>query len=191
MQDNSSLRLLSKDGREQLWLRRLHEQNGDEVLEIRGVLEPGVTGPPLHIHYVLNEETTVHQGTLGVMLDGEKLLIRAGETASFPPGSVHRWWNAGNDKIEFTGHAFPAGDLDKYLQGVFAVVNASPTGKPSLFYMSHLLWRHRRTHALVVLPVALQWVILPLVVLLGTVLGKYRGTAWPASPGTCGGAPLF
>jgi hypothetical protein len=37
-------------------------------------------------------------------------------------------------------------------------------------------------------PVFAQRMLLPLVVGLGWLLGKYRGSNWPASPETCGGA---
>lgn len=185
----AELVLASKDGRERLRLRRVRDARGDEVLEISGALDPGVTGPPLHVHYRLSEETTVLAGRLGVLLDGRELVIAAGETSVFPPGSRHRWWNAGDSTIEFTGRASPAGDLDRYLQGVFALVNASPTATPSLFHMAHLLWRHRHTHAVMMPPRLIQWIALPVIVLLGTLLGKYRGDDWPASPATCPGAP--
>jgi len=38
-----------------------------------------------------------------------------------------------------------------------------------------------------------RWVqtfLLPVVVLLGTVLGRYRGTEWPGCPARCTEAPL-
>ena len=69
----------------------------------------------------------------------------AGGTAVFAAGTRHNWWNAGDDLLEFSGQATPAVDLDRYLQGVFAVVNASPNGRPSIFYMAHVLWRHRNS----------------------------------------------
>ena len=188
-ESSAQLVLVSPDGREHLTLRRVPGEQGSEVLEVDGRLLPGVAGPPLHMHYKLSEETTVTAGTLGVLLDGKAFTCTPGQTTVFPPGSRHRWWNAGDQPVEFRGRAVPAGDLDQYLQGVFALVNASPSGKPSFFHMAHLLWRHRSTHALVVPPVSVQRVLLPLVVGLGWLLGKYRGSDWPASPETCRGAP--
>lgn len=47
----------------------------------------------------------------------------------------------------------------------------------------------RYLQALVV-PRAVQRILFPIVVLLGTALGKYRGTAWPGCPSRCPGAPL-
>ena len=40
------------------------------------------------------------------------------------------------------------------------------------------------------MPRALQTLILPLIVFVGTLLGRYRGTGWPGSPAHCVAAPL-
>jgi hypothetical protein len=106
-----------------------------------------------------------------------------------PAGVVHAWWNAGADVLEMSGRAVPAADLDRYLQAIFAVLNANPSGRPSIFYMVHVLWRHRRTQALASPPRVIQRTVFPFVLLVGRVLGKYRGDNWPGSPASCTGAP--
>ncbi|MEO1992961.1 MAG: cupin domain-containing protein [Pirellulales bacterium] len=191
MPDSPPLILESPDKRERLLLSRIRGPHHQDILNIHGTLAPGVQGPPLHTHFQLSEETTVLRGTLGVLLNGKQLIISPGETCVFPPGSKHTWWNAGEDVIEFSGHAVPAGDLDKYLQGVFALVNSSPTGKPSLFYMAHLLRRHQKTHALIHPPRFLQRIALPIIVFVGWLLGRYHGDTWPACPTSCPGAPMI
>ena len=89
----------------------------------------------------------------------------------------------------FEGWARPVVDLDRYLDAVFEVVNAGPSGRPSLFYMSHLTLRHRQTQAVLFMR-PIQAVLLRAVVLLGTILGRYRGTDWPGCPTRCLGAPV-
>ena len=32
---------------------------------------------------------------------------------SFPRGSIHRWWNDGNEPLVFEGYVRPAVDLDR------------------------------------------------------------------------------
>jgi hypothetical protein len=83
----------------------------------------------------------------------------------------------------------PAVDLDRYLQAVFAILNASSTGRPSVFYIAHALWRHRHTQASLVPPRFVQRILFPVVLLIGRILGKYRGESWPGSPESCTGAP--
>ena len=117
------------------------------------------------------------------------LVVHTGEPAVFPAGVVHSWWNAGEDLLEFSGRATPACDLDRFLQAIFAVVNASPAGRPSLFYLAHVLWRHRHTQQPAVPPRLVQAIVFPVVLSVGRLLGKFRGTRWPGAPGSCGGAP--
>jgi hypothetical protein len=79
--------------------------------------------------------------------------------------------------------------VDRFIQALWAVLNASTSGRPSIFYLAHVLWRHRRTQRIALPPKAIQWMLFPLILLIGNVLGKYRGAAWPGSPSSCTGAP--
>jgi mannose-6-phosphate isomerase-like protein (cupin superfamily) len=172
-----------------LRMRRVRDAAGQIVLRIDGSLPPRASGPPVHVHFHQREEGTVKAGSLGAQIGKEKVVVPAGGTPVFPAGVVHSWWNAGDDLLEFSGQATPAVDLDRYLQGVFSVLNASSTGRPSLFYLAHVLWRHRHTQSIVSPPRAAQRIVFPLILLIGRVLGKYRGTSWPGSPESCTGAP--
>ena len=183
------LRLENRHTGEILLMRRQRTSEGQTVLLIDGSLPAHTAGPPLHIHFQVLEEGTVKAGTLGAQIGGKQFQAKAGESASFSPGVIHKWWNAGDDLLELSGRATPAGDLDQYLQALFAVLNASPSGRPSLFYLAHVLWRHRFTQAVMLPPPAIQRFLFPVILLVGRVLGKYRGDGWPGSPAMCPGAP--
>jgi hypothetical protein len=88
------------------------------------------------------------------------------------------------------GDVKPAIDLDRHLQATFDVMNSAPADRPPLFYIAHVAWRHRRTQAALFMPLALQAIMLPLIVLVGTLLGRYRGADWPGSPARCAGIPV-
>jgi hypothetical protein len=141
------------------------------------------------MHFLQREDGTVKAGSLGTLVGDKKSVLSVGETVYFPAGVVHKWWNAGKDRLELTGQAIPAGDLDRFIQALFAVLNASPSGRPSIFYMVHLLWRHRHTQVVMVPPRIIQQTVFPFILLVGHVLGKYRGDSWPGSPASCPGAP--
>ena len=172
-----------------LRMRREQDAEGQVVLALDGSLPPRMDGPPPHVHFRQREEGRVRAGSLGVQVGSEKGVVPAGGTAAFPAGVVHTWWNAGDDPVELSGHAIPAADLDRYLQAVFAVLNASASGRPSLFYMAHIALRHRHTQGFMTPPLAIQRIVFPLVLLVGYLLGKYRGGSWPGSPESCSGAP--
>jgi Cupin domain len=184
------LKLENRHTGEELRLRRVHDSGGQTVLVIDGSLPPKSDGPPPHVHFDLLEEGTVKGGSLGARVGNETIVVPAGGRAVFPAGVVHSWWNAGDVLLEFSGRAVPAGDLDRFLQGIFAVLNASASGRPSIFYLAHLLWRHRHTQAIVAPPRIIQRILFPVVILFGQILGKYRGTNWPGSPTSCTGAPI-
>ena len=175
---------------ERLELRRILSRDGIEEIQLDGSLPPQRQGPPLHVHFAEDEHGEVLSGTLSAVVDGRELRVSAGESARFPRGSAHRWWNDGDTELVFRGIVTPAVDLDRFLQALFEVINAAPAGRPSLFYLAHVLHRHRRTQLALVMPRMLQRVMLPLVVIIGTMLGRYRGTAWPGCPTRCAGAIL-
>jgi hypothetical protein len=175
---------------ETLRLSRVRDPEGQIVLNLQGSLPPRASGPPAHVHFHQREEGKVKAGTLGAQVGREKIVAPAGGAVVFAPGSRHHWWNAGDDLLEFSGQAIPAVDLDRYLQGVFAVLNASPNGRPSIFYIAHVLWRHRNTQSIATPPQAIQRIVFPVILFIGRVLGKYRGSNWPGSPESCPGAPL-
>src|SRR5262249_30732626 len=115
--------------------------------------------------------------------------VPAGQTTAVPAGVAHTWWNAGHELMLLSGRVVPASDLDRFIQALWAASNASPSGRPSIFHIAHIVWRHRRTQAVVLPPKAIHRIVFPSILLLGTVLGKYRGTTWPGSPASCTGAP--
>ena len=182
------LRLENRHTGEILVMRRMRDAQGQIVLTLDGTLPPGTSGPPLHVHFHEHEQGIVKAGTLGAQIGTDKFVVPAGGTVVLPAGRPHRWWNAGDDLLEFSGHVVPV-DLDRYLQAVFAVLNAS-NGRPPIFYLAHVLWRHRDTQLLSIPPPAIQRILLPVVLIIGRILGKYRGSSWPGSPESCPGAPL-
>jgi quercetin dioxygenase-like cupin family protein len=172
-----------------LRMRRVRGSDGHTVLILEGSLPPGPSAAPPHVHLDSRETIVVRTGLLGIQIGGEKFVVPAGQTAVVPPGVVHTWWNAGDELMQLSGRAVPASDTDRYIQALWEVFNASPSGRPSIFYLAHVLWRHRRTQVVALPPKVIQRIVLPLILLLGTALGKYRGTTWPGSPASCTGAP--
>ena len=186
--EENTLAIELKRTGERLVLSRIKADNGVEEIHLHGSLPPQRQGPPLHIHFGEDEKGEVVSGTLSATVDGKLLRIEAGSRAEFPRGSAHRWWNEGDTELVFRGIATPAVDLDRFLQALFEVINAGEAGRPSLFYLAHVLHRHRRTQLALVMPRLLQRTVFPVVILVGNLLGKYRGTQWPGCPERCTGA---
>jgi mannose-6-phosphate isomerase-like protein (cupin superfamily) len=56
-------------------------------------IQPKAPGPPEHIHTNLVETFSVKEGTLSIMVNGEKKIVKAGETIVIPVGTSHRPFN--------------------------------------------------------------------------------------------------
>jgi quercetin dioxygenase-like cupin family protein len=189
MNEERELRLENRHTGEVMFLSRTHLESGEEAIRIRGSLPPGGDGPPLHIHTRETERGTVLSGKLGAVADGKEMILEAGEEFVFPAGQMHTWWNAGDELLEIEGIAYPAADLDRYLQAMFAVLNAGQAGRPSPFYAAHIARRHRATQYAAVMPRPVQRLLFPALVVLGHLTGKYRGDDRPGSPASCKAAP--
>ena len=183
------LTLNNRHSGERLHMRRVY-RDGELCLELKGTLPPNQDGPPLHIHFKEDEDGTVAAGTLAAVVDGVEVRIEQGGPVRLPMGSAHRWWNGGADTLQFDGFARPVVDMDRYLSAVFDVMNSGPARRPPLFYMAHVAWRHRQTQTVLIAPRWIQAVLFPTIVLIGTLLGRYRGTDWPGCPDRCPAAPL-
>ncbi len=185
----TDLRLENRHTGEWLRLRRIRDA-GQVVLEIEGGIPPHGLGPPLHIHVGQREEGAVLSGVLSGRVGGRTVTFVAGDTSVlFPAGVPHRWWNDGSEPLVFKGRAVPAADLDRFLQAVFAISNAGMPGRPSLFHMAHVLHRHRSTQRLARMPRWVQRGVLPVVIVIGRLLGQYPAEGWPGAPKSCPGAP--
>jgi quercetin dioxygenase-like cupin family protein len=185
------LRIELKNRGERLELSRIKTANGTEELHMKGSLLAHREGPPPHIHLAEDEFAEVVSGTASIKVDGKQLTLKPGQRIHFPIGTLHTYTNDADEELIFRTVATPVVDLDRYLQAIFQVLDAGPPNRPPpIFYMAHVMHRHRRTQLTPIIPRAIQRVLLPVLVGLGTILGKYRGDNWPGCPTRCTGAPL-
>lgn len=177
---NQPLQLHNRHNGERLHITRGVE-NGREVLYLEGSLPPHRQGPPMHMHADQDESGVVVSGRLSATLGGKSITLGPGEQAFFPRGVRHRWWNAGDEPLVFKGKADPAGDLDEYLAGIFAIMNASATGRPSLFHIAHLSLRHP-SQRISPAPAWVDRLLFRTIVAIGTLVGAYPASGWPGAP---------
>ena len=65
----------------------------DGWLHTRLEIMPHAGGPPEHLHENFEERFTVREGTVSVLVNGEKKTLRAGESLTIPPMTPHRPFN--------------------------------------------------------------------------------------------------
>ena len=83
----------------------LKRENGLVWLEL--MLEPYAPGPPEHIHTSLPENFIVTEGTLSLLVNGEKKIIRPGESLLVNPGTPHKPFNETDSRVVVKGPLTP------------------------------------------------------------------------------------
>src|SRR5262245_44581813 len=137
-----------------------------------GIAQPGA-GPPMHVHYLQEEAVRVTRGRLGYqVLGGEPQFAGPGEFVVWPAGTAHKWWNAGSDELCMTGWCRPPDNIEFFLAALFTSTKENG-GRPGLFDAAFLVTRYRTEFAILEVPVVVRRLVIPIIYLVGTVLGKY------------------
>jgi mannose-6-phosphate isomerase-like protein (cupin superfamily) len=71
----------------------------NEGVYLKVSLEPLAAGPPEHIHQDFDEYFVVEKGTLSLLINGEKRILRAGESILIPKGTPHKPFNETNQTV--------------------------------------------------------------------------------------------
>jgi quercetin dioxygenase-like cupin family protein len=150
-----------------------HDPDGD-LIGADGVAQPGA-GPPMHVHYLQEESARVVTGRMGYQLLGqEPKIAEAGELVVWPAGTAHKWWNAGTTELRMTGWCKPPGNIEFFLGTMFASVKRNGNGRPDLFDAAFLMTRYQSEYAMLEMPALARRVLIPILYVVGRVLGKYR-----------------
>ena len=79
----------SKEEGMQLSIKKLDEKK----VYLKVSLEPYAAGPPEHIHQEFDEFFAVEKGTLSLLINGQKLRLKTGESILIPKGTPHKPFN--------------------------------------------------------------------------------------------------
>ena len=163
------------------FLRRVPGPHGERV-EGENVATPGA-GPPMHVHHLQVESFTVQRGRMGYQRrGGPEQFAGPGETVTFQPGDAHRFWNPGPDDLICTGYSDPADNIEFLLGEIFASTKRRGGPAPDPFDAAFLTWRYRSEFTMLAMPAAVRRLAVPVLVAIGTLLGRYRKYADAPAP---------
>jgi quercetin dioxygenase-like cupin family protein len=152
--------------------RRVATPTGERV-EGDNLVTPG-HGPPMHCHNFQEEGFTVVQGRIGYQVLGqEPKFAKAGQSVVFPAGVPHRFWNDGNVDLICDAYISPPDNVEFFLTNIFDAQKRGKNGRPDMFDAAFLAHRYRSEFVMYDIPAFVQRIVFPVVVLVGTVLGKY------------------
>jgi len=155
------------------FLGLVKEKDGDKLL-VENTVRPG-GGPPMHNHFLQEESLTVVKGRIGYQVLGQApQFAEVGETIVFAPGVAHKFWNAGMDDLQSTGHIKPANTIVFFLSSIYAAQRKSGSDKPEIFDAAYLLTRYSSEYDMNEIPWPVKKILMPVIYTIGKLLGKYK-----------------
>ncbi len=129
----------------------------------------------MHVHYRQEEGLTVKKGKLGYQFLGDiPRFADEGETVTFKPGQMHRFWNAGEEDLCCSGYIAPADNIEFVLTAMFDSMKRNGGAQPGRFDGAYLASRYKSEFGVIDVPEFMQRYIFPVQIAIGTVLGRYR-----------------
>jgi quercetin dioxygenase-like cupin family protein len=172
---------------EVLIFHRTSAQTHGESVLVETIVRPDGFVAASHVHPGQTERFEIAQGTLGVRVGNDELLLGPGDVAVVEAGTPHRFWNAGDEEARFVCEVRPALGFESLIETMFTLAAEGKTNKrglPNPLRLAVIAAAHFDTVRLPFPPAPLQRAALAVGAPLGRMLG-YRGSA------TAGATPSF
>jgi quercetin dioxygenase-like cupin family protein len=127
--------------RERAVVRIGTEESDGELLVVDLYVSPAGRVAAEHVHPILNEWFTVLRGRVGFRLDGRESVAKIGERLHVPPGTIHDWWNAGEEEAHVVVEVSPAARFEEAISATFGLARDGKTnakGMPNLLQLALL-----------------------------------------------------
>ena len=160
-----------------------------ELVVIDVYVQPHGFVAATHLHPGQEERFHVIAGALEMLVGRETVVARPGDVVLVPPGTPHRFRNAGDDTAHFVCEVRPALRFESLLETMFALAAAGKTnrkGMPNPLRLAVIAQAHFDTVRLPFPPAWMQRLGLAVGAPLGRLLGyepAYEGVGAPPAFG--------
>jgi quercetin dioxygenase-like cupin family protein len=149
------------------------DTRGEKVL-FETYVQPDGFVAAAHVHPKQEERFQVLAGRVGFRIGGERTVAERGQQLVVPPGTAHRFWNAGDETARFLCEVRPALGFEELIETMFSLAAAGRTNKkgmPNPLQLAVIANRHFDDVRLPFPPAWLQRLGLAMGAPLGRLLG--------------------
>jgi len=93
-----------------------------ELFEATNWLDPGMAGPPVHVHPTADDSFEVIEGALDLCVDGQWRTLRAGESATAPAGAPHTFRPSNGEPVRAVNIHRPALQFESFFREMHALI---------------------------------------------------------------------
>ena len=102
---------------------------GGEYVLVECTVQPDGFVAAAHVHPNQTERFEIESGTIAFKLDGETIVAGPGESVVVPPGSSHKFWNAGETEAVFVTEVRPALGFERLIETMFSLASDGKTNR--------------------------------------------------------------
>jgi quercetin dioxygenase-like cupin family protein len=153
-------------------------QTGGERVRVETIVQPDGFVAAAHVHPAQTERFEVLTGTVGFRVGRKTVLAGPGDALVVPPGTPHRFWNAGSGEARFLCEIRPALRFESLIETMFTLAAEGKTnerGLPGALQLAVIAKKHFDTVRLPFPPAPLQRAALAVGAPLGGMIG-YEAT---------------
>jgi mannose-6-phosphate isomerase-like protein (cupin superfamily) len=107
-------------------------ETGGEYTLVECTIRPDGFVAAAHVHPHQTERFEIESGTVAFKLDGATIVAGAGESVVVPPGSSHKFWNAGETDAVFVTEVRPALGFERLIETMFSLAADGKTNRKGM-----------------------------------------------------------
>jgi mannose-6-phosphate isomerase-like protein (cupin superfamily) len=112
------------------------ETSPDATLVVHGYVRPGGRVAAPHTHPGSTERFRVLAGSIGMLVGNQQSVLHAGQSAEVPPGTIHDWWQVGEEEAQLMVEVSPG---DRFVHLVGTMFGLARDGKVNRRGLPHML----------------------------------------------------
>jgi len=107
------------------------DTNGEAVV-VECFVQPHGAVAATHVHPHQEERFEVLRGSVGFRVGRKKLVAGPGQRLTVPPGTAHRFWNAGTEEASFVCEVRPALQFEQLAETMFSLAADGKTNRKGM-----------------------------------------------------------
>lgn len=150
-------------------------EHPDQVLVSDLYVRPGGRVAAAHLHPTVEERFLVLRGQVGFLVGEGERVLTPGEGATVPAGTVHDWWQVGDEEAQVIVEVSPGLRFIEMVGSMFGLARAGKVneeGMPDPLQLAVMGNEYRETIVFTKPPPIVQRITLPPLALLGRLAGK-------------------
>jgi mannose-6-phosphate isomerase-like protein (cupin superfamily) len=147
----------------------------DEVLVAHLFVAPGGRVAAPHLHPTITERFYVTKGRVGFMIGEDERVLGPGQGATVPPGTVHDWWQVGDEVAEVVVEVLPGVRFTEMVGSMFGLARdgkVSAEGMPDPLQLAVMGSEYGDVIRFTSPPAIVQRLTIPPLALVGRLMGK-------------------